>query len=357
MRILYGVQGTGNGHLSRARAIAPHLAAAGAEVTYLFSGRERDQFFDMEPFGDWICLSGMTLLTANGKVRTLATAQRNNPWRLWQEIKNLDLSGYDLVITDFEPVSAWAARRQKVPSIAVGHQYAFHYDIPQTGDSIISRNVMRMFAPAKVQLGLHWYHFEQPILPPICDLDEHPSAVIDNKIIVYLGFESPDVVIPLLKAFPETEFYYYCAEFNQAEDLGHIHKRPICRDGFKKDLADCYGVICNAGFELVSEALHLSKRVLVKPLHGQMEQLSNALALEQLDLGSTMDELNKDSIGTWLKTAKQPHCQYPDVAKAIVEWIMAGDWSSPGSLSEKLWSQTNQTVAKSYQTEEAVTSS
>jgi hypothetical protein len=88
-----------------------------------------------------------------------------------------------------------------------------------------------------------------------------------------------------------------------------------------------------------------------------MEQLSNALALEQLDLGSTMDELNKDSISTWLKTAKQPHCQYPDVAKAIVEWIMAGDWSSPEDLSEKLWSQTNQTVAKNYQAEQTVTSS
>ncbi len=344
MRILYGVQGTGNGHLSRARAMASHLSDTNAEVTYLFSGRDRDQFFDMECFGDWQCRSGMTLLTSHGKVKPMATAWRNNLWRLWREIQQLDLSGYDLVITDFEPVSAWAARRQKLPVIGLGHQYAFQYDIPQTGDSFLSRKVMQSFAPSDVQLGLHWYHFNQPILPPICDLDEHPNAVIENKVIVYLGFESPDEVIPLLKQFIHSEFYYYGA-FDEARDMGNVHLRPICRDGFKKDLADCFGVICNAGFELVSEALHLSKRVLVKPLHGQMEQLSNALALEQLKLGHTMEELSAAAIGHWLDTAEQPQCEYPDVAKAIVDWVMAGDWDQSEGLSSSLWSQTRQTLA------------
>ncbi len=349
MRILYGVQGTGNGHLSRARAMASHLAETHAEVTYLFSGRDRDQFFDMKPFGEWQCRSGMTLITSRGKVKPLATVWRNNPLRLWRDIQQLDLSEYDLVITDFEPISAWAARRQKVPVIGLGHQYAFHYDIPQTGDSFLSRKVMQNFAPGDVELGLHWYHFNQPILPPICDLDEHPKAVIDSKVIVYLGFESPKEVIPLLKQFYHTEFYYYGA-FDEARDMGNIHLRPICRDGFKKDLADCYGVICNAGFELVSEALHLSKRVLVKPIQGQMEQLSNALALEKLKLGHSMDDLSAAAIGHWLDTAEQPHCEYPDVAKAIVGWVMAGDWSHPEALHSSLWAQTQQTVANDNKT-------
>ena len=51
MRILYGVQGTGNGHITRAR----HLAAAFNErddisVDYLFSGRPKHRYFDMEVF-------------------------------------------------------------------------------------------------------------------------------------------------------------------------------------------------------------------------------------------------------------------------------------------------------------------
>jgi len=60
MRILYGVQGTGNGHITRARAMAKAMADQGLAVDYLFSGRAADQFFDMEPFGDYRLCKGLT---------------------------------------------------------------------------------------------------------------------------------------------------------------------------------------------------------------------------------------------------------------------------------------------------------
>ena len=42
MHILYGVQGTGNGHISRANAMAQALARyPDVKVTWLLSGRER----------------------------------------------------------------------------------------------------------------------------------------------------------------------------------------------------------------------------------------------------------------------------------------------------------------------------
>lgn len=45
MRILYGVQGTGNGHLSRSRVVAKALAKHDIQVDYFFSGRQPEQFF------------------------------------------------------------------------------------------------------------------------------------------------------------------------------------------------------------------------------------------------------------------------------------------------------------------------
>ena len=51
MKILYGVQGTGQGHISRARAMARVLDRHGVEVTWLFSGRDRGALFDMDLFG------------------------------------------------------------------------------------------------------------------------------------------------------------------------------------------------------------------------------------------------------------------------------------------------------------------
>ena len=40
MKILYGVQGTGNGHITRGRAMQKALSDAGIEVDWVFSGRD-----------------------------------------------------------------------------------------------------------------------------------------------------------------------------------------------------------------------------------------------------------------------------------------------------------------------------
>ena len=46
MRILFGVQGTGNGHISRSRTLARALKSRGMAVDYLFSGRAADGYFE-----------------------------------------------------------------------------------------------------------------------------------------------------------------------------------------------------------------------------------------------------------------------------------------------------------------------
>ena len=68
MRILYGVQGTGNGHVTRARVMSTALARAGIEVDYLFSGRAPERYFNMEPFGAYQVRQGLTLVTDAGRV-------------------------------------------------------------------------------------------------------------------------------------------------------------------------------------------------------------------------------------------------------------------------------------------------
>lgn len=110
MRILYGVQGTGNGHITRARVMAGALRRAHLEVDYLFSGRPAERYFNMEPFGDYRVYPGLTLATDAGRVRLWRTLGGNNLYRLWRDVRGLDLSGYDLVITDFEPDQCLAAR-------------------------------------------------------------------------------------------------------------------------------------------------------------------------------------------------------------------------------------------------------
>ena len=60
MNILYGVQGTGNGHISRSREIMRHLKARGHHVEVMISGRDPETFWDMEDFEPYIAYEGLT---------------------------------------------------------------------------------------------------------------------------------------------------------------------------------------------------------------------------------------------------------------------------------------------------------
>lgn len=117
MRILYGVQGTGNGHISRCRLIAKALQAEGVDVDYVLSGREAHAYFDMQEFGDYRAVPGLTFVTRNGAIDLLATVGRSQPLRLFRDIRQLSLQDYDFIVSDFEPVTAWAAKKQNIPSL------------------------------------------------------------------------------------------------------------------------------------------------------------------------------------------------------------------------------------------------
>jgi uncharacterized protein (TIGR00661 family) len=340
LKILYGVQGTGNGHITRARRISKYLSAAGVKVDYLFSGRPADKYYAMEPFGNWRCLNGLTFSVVKGKVKPFATLLNAKPLQLLKDIRSLPVADYDLVISDFEPVTAWAARQQNVACLGIGHQYAFDYPIPQKGNNCLTRSIMQQFAPTTYSIGMHWYHYQQPIVPPIVDIWQDAIPPDPNKIIVYLPFEQEQNVSKLLREVPDYHFLYY-GGFSRKETVANITYNPVSRENFQRDLARSGGVISNAGFELASEAISLGKKLLVKPLHGQMEQLSNALALQDLDLGCSTRTLNRAVIRDWLDNFPAKQITYPDVAKHIVEWIIKGDLSNKEMLIEKLWAQTD----------------
>jgi uncharacterized protein (TIGR00661 family) len=340
MKILYGIQGTGNGHVSRARAMAKHFTRHNADVDYLFSGRKREDLFGMEVFGDFATRGGLTFSIGDGKVSYPKTLFTNNPVRFVREVLSLDLSAYDVVVNDFEPVSAWAARLQGKQLICFGHQPAFHHNIPVAGGDPIARSVLKYFAPGRINIGLHWHHFNQPILPPIIHFDVDATAVIDRKILVYLPFENQTNLIAVLQAFTDFQFYLYAPEHAET-DNGNIHLRPFSVDGFQYDLKSASAVMCNAGFELPSECLQLGKKLLVKPVHNQMEQASNVLALERLGLADSMQHVDALVIARWLSApnSNQP-MNYPDVAGALVQWLLSGEWDASHALVADLWKDT-----------------
>ena len=337
MRILYGVQGTGNGHITRARAMAAALKNRPVEVDYLFSGRAPERLFDMEIFDDFRVCSGLTFVTRNGKIRPLSTVLYNRPLRFLTDIRNLDVKKYDLILTDFEPVTAWAGRLRDCRVVGLGHQYAFHHAIPQHHGSISQRLIIRHFAPADISLGLHWHHFDKPILPPIAPVAHSGGKINRHRIIVYLPFESPADIRRLLMPFSDHHFRIYHPEVAAREEA-HLSWHPPGRQTFQDDLLASEGVLCNAGFELASEVLQLGKKLLVKPVLGQSEQYSNALAIDLLGYGHVMYHLDREKIGEWLGASATTRIRYPDVAAAICDWLLAGARKDDiPALSADLW--------------------
>ncbi|WP_299492022.1 MJ1255/VC2487 family glycosyltransferase [uncultured Shewanella sp.] len=338
MRILYGVQGTGNGHVSRARVMAKAFIEKGIKVDYLFSGRGDIPFFEMALFGDYQTQKGLTFTTQNGRVNLSKTFKNNSLLSINREISHLDLTPYDLVISDFEPITAWAARKQGVASIGINHQLALRYPVPKLGDSWLGQCFLNNFAPVDIPLACHWHHFGFPILPPIVDVI--PSAMeLSQQVVVYLPFEHPQSIIELIAPFEEYQFIVYHPISMTKVLPDHVKWQSLNGDLFKRDVACCAGVISNAGFELPSEALMLGKKLLVKPLHGQFEQLSNMAALALLGAADCMMKLDKDVVRRWLKSASREAINYPPLGECLVDWIISGNWNEIASLCQSVWQE------------------
>jgi uncharacterized protein (TIGR00661 family) len=349
MRLLYGVQATGNGHISRARAMAKYLQENDIAVDFLFSGRNSNQLFDMQCFGSWQHRRGLTFSSQAGQIDYWQSFRQAHLTELWRDIHTLDTHKYDLVITDFEPVTAWAAKKQGTPVLALGHQYAFLHKIPLQDDSYFSRSIFRHFAPAQKHIGLHWHHFNFPetqqatIAPPIIDLPDNQLEADPKRVLVYLPFEDTEQVQQWLLPIRDYQFDIYgCPALNGAchnstIQQSHLTFHPPSVATFKKHLAQAGAVLSNAGFELISEALQWQKKILVKPLHGQMEQASNALALAQLELAHRKNVLNTEHILAWLNgTAAKRKVKYPNVAEAICRQLKNGNDFN----SQALWDET-----------------
>jgi hypothetical protein len=60
MNILYGVQATGNGHISRSREVIRNLKMLGHKVRVILSGRDPALLWDMEVFEPYDAFRGLT---------------------------------------------------------------------------------------------------------------------------------------------------------------------------------------------------------------------------------------------------------------------------------------------------------
>jgi uncharacterized protein (TIGR00661 family) len=326
MNILFAVQGTGNGHVSRARDVYPELCKYG-NVDVLVSGIQADVEL---PFPVKYRLYGMSFIFGKkGGVDIFQTIKRLNLVKLIKDIRTIPINQYDLIINDFEPVSAWACKLKRISCIGLSHQSAVLNERapqPQIKD-LKGELVLKHYAPVTDYYGFHFKAYGANIFTPVIR-SQIREMQPDNlgHYTVYLPAYDDVMLLKHLSQFSSINWQVFSKHNKQPLKQGNVSIQPIHNDTFIKSMATSTGVLCGAGFEGPAEALYLGKKLLVVPMHDQYEQQCNAAALAEMGVPviKQLSAAYYSIIEGWLADTNVIKVDYPDqTAHIIAELIKA----------------------------------
>lgn len=336
MKILYAIQGTGNGHLSRALDIVPILQQKG-ELDILVSGIQADLEL---PYPVKYKFKGLSFIFGKkGGIDLLATYKKSNLKRLFLEIKSLPIEEYDLVITDFEPVSAWACRMKHKPCIGLSHQEAVinsKSPKPKKNDPL-GKAILHNYVPVTQAYGFHFREYDKNIFTPVIRKQvRNAFPQQEEHFTVYLPAWSDERIIKVLGEIKNIEWQVFSKHAKKEYNEKNIHVKPVSNEAFIKSFTSCAGILCGAGFETPAEALFLKKKLMVIPMKGQYEQQCNAAALQQMGVPviKKLKMKHLQTIRAWTESKTILSIDYPDSTEKILADIIAkhGDPRPPSNM-------------------------
>ncbi len=322
-RINYAVAGEGFGHSSRSHLIGQRLIDAGHDC--IFVGSQKSLLYLKQYFGERVKeIFGLSFAFIDGRIDKSQTLKRNlmklpEGNKLNDELfkKHFEPFEPDLVISDFEPFSAWWAWRNRVPFISIDHEHMLtlcklehrrrnwfsritagvvtecHYV------GAVAYIIVNFFdAPLRVDSAV----LAPPIIRPIvCSL----KAETGEHILLYSTTgKDEEQLREVLGKFGEQQFYIY--GFRKRHEYKNCVFKERSTEGFLADLAGARGVIASAGFSLISECMYLKKKMLLLPLAGQYEQIINAHYIQKLGLGISVEKLNEAILSRFLNELDKP---------------------------------------------------
>ena len=325
MKILYAIQGTGNGHISRAKDIYPELKKYG-DVDVLISGYQVDL---NPPFPVTYRPKGMSFIFGkHGGVSLWETFKRLDPFCFLKDVSQLPVEEYDLVVNDFEPVSAWACKLKKVPCIALSHQSAvLNAAAPKPkSKGWVGRLILKYYAPFTEQYGFHFNSYAAGIYPPVIRKEVQalePSR--GSHYTVYLPAYSDTDLIMFFHKFKGVTWEVFSKHNSEPFCFENISVMPVQNEAFLKSLSGCKGALLGAGFEGPAEALYLQKKLMVIPMKRQYEQQCNAAALEKLGVPviPSLSLKHFRTVNQWINHGESVGMQFPrETASLAIERLL-----------------------------------
>ena len=319
MKILYGIQLTGNGHITRSIKVIKALQEQGFNVDIITSGSNSQLKL---PFEIKEQFDGLSFYYNNvGGINWVKTIFKLNIRKFFKDLK-YDVSEYDLVISDFEPISAWSAKRQNKKSIGIGNQYSFMSNkTPRPFfKDIFSEIFIKYFAPCKEHIGINYEKYDDFITLPIINDDLINKKVSDGKFyLVYLPSMSSEFISEQINTYGIGNWRVYSPDVEEDRNDGIVKLKKLDKANFTRDLLNCTGVITASGFSTTSEAIVLGKKLWSIPIKGQYEQLCNAKSLKKM--GIFTNELNSNNIFDWVYNYNKIEYKWNDPINEILKKI------------------------------------
>jgi len=297
------------------------------DVDILISGIQADLDF---PYPVRYRLYGLSFIFGrHGGIAIWDTVKKLKLIRLIRDILSLPVRSYDLVINDFEPVSAWACKLRKAPCISLSHQAAVlapEAPKPASG-GWGGRLILRHYAPASAAYGFHFQAFAGNIYTPVIRRDvRHVRPTDEGHYTVYLPAYDDATIIRHLSCFKDVSWQVFSKHNKNPFRSGHVQVFPVTKNAFYRSMVSARGILCGAGFETPAEALHIGKKLMVIPMQRQYEQQCNAAALARMGV-PVIRQLSKkyhNEIRTWIDNDRTISIYYPDHTERIISRIIHG---------------------------------
>lgn len=324
MKILYSVQATGNGHISRAHQLYPHFAQLG-KVDIMLSGSNATLPMNIPVK---YRSQGMSLFyTQCGGLDYLKTWNAFSYKKIKQDIKDLPVEQYDLVINDFDYVTARACKEKNVASVQFGHQGSFMSDkTPRPKHkNFFGELVLQRYAPATHYVGLHFERYDSFIFPPVIkDVFLEATPQDHGHITVYLPAYEQVCIKKVLESIAPREVHWFLPDIKEPTTIGNITYFPVHQRYFNESLIHCHGLVTGGGFETPAEAIYLGKKLITIPIDGQYEQQCNATAIEKLGVTkmSFLNEKTKPIFYNWLDKPTLNYTQEHNNISETLAYIM-----------------------------------
>lgn len=321
MKILFAIQATGNGHISRAREIIPYMQQYG-ELDLLLSGTQADVGL---PYPIAYYVYGTSFIFGKkGGVDIKETLKKARPFRFFKDVFTFPIDKYDVIINDFEPVTAWACKARGKKCYGLSHQGAFLSDkTPRPAKRIgWAEWFMRNYSPVTDLTAFHFDKYDDFIRTPVVRSEIRNATVSHGDHIA--------VYMPALDDKKQVEYFSQCKSvrwkvFSKHTKKHYTHENvevhPVSNTGWVEAMASAEGVLIGAGFEGPAETLCLGKKLLTIPMIGQYEQHCNAAAMEQLGVKVIWKITNNfvAEIKDWLHNVKPIKVDFPDETEWVVK--------------------------------------